>query len=87
MKLKHLSLIFVIFFAVISSAFANDNSFDYIEAGLTPDNALYGFDRLGETINLLFTINPIKKAEKRLEIANIPLGLKTKIITIVGVNY
>lgn len=46
-----------------------DELVDNSDAGLTPDSPFYFLDSWGESLNLFFTFNNEKKAEKRLKFA------------------
>lgn len=65
------------FFMSFSVAFAQPKDLGVL-AGLTPQSPFYFFDSFGEWLNLKFTFNPLKKAEKKLGYASERLAeLKT----------
>lgn len=58
-----------VFASGIAFAHAQDKQVTLSSAGLTPENPLYFFDRLGETLQEFFTFNPEGKARLQITFA------------------
>ncbi|MDO8655444.1 MAG: DUF5667 domain-containing protein [bacterium] len=75
----------------ITLAHAQDRQIVLPSAGLTPENPLYFFDRLGETLQEFFTFNPEGKARLQItfaaeRIAEIKIILETKGVEAKGLD-
>jgi len=96
MKMKIRIAFSIILISIVFPAFViGQGSVDLPKPGLTPDSPFYFFDTAFEKVNLFFTFNPERKAQKALSYANERLAevevvankSKSKAVAIAMANY
>lgn len=69
MKQKTLLIGILILLVAMNGFFALAAENEMVKAGTTPGNAFYGFDKLGEKIQLMFTAGELKQAKLHVKFA------------------